>query len=162
MDQKYLKERRNIKFCAATITCLVMGVMLRYGCMTIISSQITQIVSIVFIYASYFMLLCIGRHIKKQGVHGIQNIAWSALIFYSLSLSSSAENVLWISIIHAITVTLCMFFLVDGIIRFGFSLVTRLKEMDKNGVESVDSIETVVAILTSLSAIVFSIIEISS
>ena len=161
MDQDtYCKNRKVFFLYAITITCIIVGLSLHFEKMRIISEQVSQILAVLFILASYLLLLRIASRLKQKEIHGLTAIAWASLLLFGVGNTSGIEGGIWLSILHSITVIILIYFLVDGIIRFSVSLIVRTKTSAIAEEKTIDSIDTVVAIITSLAAIIISIIEV--
>ena len=68
---------------------------------------------------------------------------------------------MWLEILQAVSTSILIYFLVDGIIRLVFSLVQKIKSLEGLQSKTVESIETVVAVVTSVAAIIISIVELA-
>lgn len=157
--EEYLKHRKEISLYAITISCLIMGILFQCGSIRIASDRISSTISSLFILASYYLLLKLGKNLKQRDIHGIQGIAWASFLLYLSSQSISEDMPLWIEILQAISIAVLIYFLIDGIIRLVFSLVLKIKKMGGAQERTVESIETVVAVVTSVAAIIISIVE---
>ena len=157
--EEYLEHRKEISLYAITISCLIMGILFQRGSLQVASDKISSTISGFFILASYYLLLKLGKDLKQRDIHGIQSIAWASFIIYLLSYSINADTPLWLEILQAVSAAMLIFFLVDGIIRLVFSLVQKIKKMGGTQEKTVESIETVVAVVTSVAAIIISIVE---
>ncbi len=161
MDQDTYRKNRKVFFLyATTITCIIVGLFLHYEKMQFISEQVSQILAVLFILASYFLLLRIASRLKQKEIHGLGAIAWASLLLFGTGNTSRIAGGTWLSILHSISIIVLIYFLVDGIIRFSVSLIVRIKTSAISEEKTIDSIDTVVAIITSLAAIIISIVEI--
>ena len=134
--------------------------MLHYGKLISGYDLVTDILSMVFMFIGYFLFLKIAKRLKEKIIHGLTNIAWSSYILFIQGVNKGSSPGLYVTIISFITAVLSIYCLVDGIIRFILSLISVIKVSSATGEKTVESIDTAVAIATSLIAIVISIIEI--
>lgn len=159
--EEYLKHRKEIFLYAITISCLIIGILFHCGSMRIASDKISLTISSLFILTSYYLLLKMGKNLKQRDIHGVQAIAWASFVLYLLSISKSGDMPLWLEILQAVSTSILIYFLVDGIIRLVFSLVQKIKSLEGLQSKTVESIETVVAVVTSVAAIIISIVELA-
>lgn len=156
--EEFLKHRKEMLLYSLTITCLIVGVLFRTNKLFIASDKVIAALSAVFILASYMLLLKIGADLNKKDIRGVQTIAWAAFLLYTKSIAVEENSALWVAIIDAISTFGAIFFLTFGSLQFVFSLINKIKAMDKKESKMIESMETVVAIVTSIAAIIISII----
>ena len=160
MDREtYYKNYKVFFLYSSTITCIIIGLLLHYGRMIVVSDKVSSILSAFIILAGYILLLIIAKRLKKKDIHGLSNIVWATYLLFSQGYYDSLQGVWW-SIVLAVETVILVYFLVDGIIRFIISLVSVIKTMSTKDNKMIESVDTAVAIVTSMVAIIISIIEI--
>ena len=157
--ETYFKNRKVFLLYSSMITCIIVGLFLHYGRLIFISDKISETLSLLFIFAGYILLLRIASRLKKKEIHGLSSIAWASYLLFMQSYASSFSY-LWLEVIKAVTTIVLIYFLIDGIIRFIISLISRIRTAASSEEKTIDSIDTAVAVVTSLTAIIISIIEI--
>ena len=155
----YRKNRKVLFLYATTITCVVVGLMLHFGKLVCISEQISQLLTIIFILAGYYLILKIASRLKEKEIHGLTAIAWASLLLFGMGNANEFSVGPFFSVLRTVSMVVLVYFLVDGIIRFVISLVSKAKAATVAEEKTIDSIDTIVAILTSLIAIIISVIE---
>ncbi len=156
--EEFLKYRKELLLYSATIASLVTGVLFQTGKMYVASDKVSFAIATILILGSYLLLQTIGARLNKKGVHGVQVIAWAAFILYTQTLADSEDPALWLSILSSVTSLCAIFYLVYGVLQFALSLTQKIRDMDKSQRKTMESVETVVAVVTSIAAIIISII----
>ena len=161
MDRStYFKNQKVFFLYSATITCIIVGVLFHYGKLEVASNKVSSILATLFILAGYLLFLKIARRLKQKEIHGLTNIVWATYLLFSQGYYRSSLQGLFWSILQAVETVVLVYFLVDGIIRFIISLVDVIKAASVTGEKTIASVDTAIAIVTSLLAIIISIIEI--
>lgn len=160
MDREaYYKNYKVFFLYSSTITCIIMGLSLHYGKLIVVSDKVSSILAMLFILAGYLLLHKIATRLKNKDIHGLRNIVWATFLLFSQGYYDSLQGVWW-SILRVVETVILVYFLVDGIIRFIISLVSVIKTISTTDNKMIESVDTSVAIVTSMIAIIISIIEI--
>ena len=155
-----MKKQKNntltkIWYHALTITLLIVAYLLKKSVIVVASDKVGVTIAAVFTFAAQIMLLKTAQNIEGVGIKGPVSIGCGAIMFYQLILFYPKEK-LWHQISILLMVLFYVFMAVYGIIELLVSLKKKLEEMKK--IESkkdkgVESIESLIAIVTALVAI---------
>jgi hypothetical protein len=156
--ETYLQIQKKIWFYALTITLVIIASLIKVGTVIIVSQEISATVSVCLFLLAYFMLIRIAEELKKKDIHGIQAVTYAFFMLNLLSQLLYCSSVAW-SIINSLSIMFLIFFMIDGIIRLILSLYCKLKEIRKVNEIDVVNAESIVAIVTSLIAVVISCVE---
>lgn len=157
--QEYWKIYKEINLFAWFFTCIIISIIVRTR-LIIYSFKVSQCISLVFIFASYYILLRIGKALKPYDIHGISDIARYSMVLFSiinvLDTSGSEVHFAWKAILF-LCVVLYLRFTIDGLIRLFMSVVFLIKK-NAEGFYPM-SIEGAIAIFTSTIAIGVTLFE---
>ena len=102
MDREtYYKNYKVFFLYSSTITCIIIGLLLHYGRMIVVSDKVSSILSTLIILAGYILLLIIAKRLKKKDIHGLSNIVWATYLLFSQEYFDSLQGVWW-SIVLAV------------------------------------------------------------
>lgn len=156
----YNKLKKEIWIYAATFTSLIAAILFQKGIVYIASESVSKTIALGFFSITYFLLLLIAKRLREKDIHGIQAMAWSLYTVMPLMLSNPYEVKLWFSILRTLIVVGAVFSFVDGAIRFLLSLIYIWQKNNKSDERDLlGSVESVIAVITSIIAIVISLHE---
>ena len=154
----FFKLKKKISFYALTITTLILSALLKMGIIIIVSYKISATISFCLLLVAYFMLLKIADSLKKQDIHGMTALLWSVMMLSNLISLFGKTSMFW-QITGFVLLAFFVFVAIDGIIRLILSFLYKLKEMREADEDAVINLESVVAIITSVIALVISCVE---
>lgn len=144
---------------AAIITFFILGVLLNYKKIFLISDDITSIAGMACFSLSSIMLTFAGAKLKKKEIFGVKEIAIGSLQLYLLSYifpnplitNSAGWSLAWFLI-----VAFYLFSFLDGCLALVYSV---LKRWEKDSDDMISRTESIVTIITTIPVAVFAGIQ---
>lgn len=133
----------------ATITTLLLGVLLHIDHLTFINPNISEFAERTCFSCAYLGLLIAGRETEKQGVHGLIELSIGGFQLYFLSIAFLLLKLesIWLSIAAFISTALFLFAAACGLVKLLIS-IHHLSNRKEQKLERVITI--IVSILTVL------------
>ena len=157
--EEYFKHRKDIRLYTLIITCVVLGTIIKSSQWISLSEKADKLISALLYIISYWLLLYAVSRLKAHEIHGMHAIVWSSFILYGLSLSDISKLGIAFLILRFLTISGCLFFLVDGTIRFVLSVIYKLKKTNGKSDGTAEAVEIVMAVVASLTAIIVSVLS---
>lgn len=156
--EEYLKIQKRIWLYALTITMAVVAFLLNRSVIEIVSTQVTVAIEVLFLVATYIMLMVIANRLKCIDIHGITALTWACMGLYQVLPLSASINPFW-QVTKFLLLLCYIFAFVDGTIRLLLSLGRKLRDIREKDKDNAESIESIIAIVTSLIALFISCVE---
>lgn len=139
---------------AATITLFLMGIFLQINPSFLLSYSITRTAQTILYGTACVILIKIGRNLEQKNIAGVPEIAVGAFQVYTISRGVPHDGY-W-SFLFLCSVGFFLFTFIGGSLAFICSIL----QVKKNrSTDLLSKTESIVAILTSLIAVVFAGIE---
>ena len=156
----FFRNRKKILLYTNTITCFIISILFRKDIVVIYSSEVSTLIAYVFLIASYVMFMTIAFKLTNKGIYGLPAIGLASFVLQTnVAFRSFSIMKWWWHIVLAILVFYYVSTLVYGLIHLAISLVYVVKKQLTSDDKTADSIDIVVAVVTSIIALVLSIIE---
>ncbi|MBO4914175.1 MAG: hypothetical protein J5449_03130 [Oscillospiraceae bacterium] len=155
MKKQQSSTLTKIWYHALTITLLIVSYLLKKPVIFVVSDRIGATIAAVFTFAAHIMLLKTAQNIEGGGIKGPIWIGCGAIMLYQLLLFYPKEKI-WHQVSILLLVFCYIFMAVYGTIELLVSLKKKLEEMKKienKKDKGVESIESLIAIVTALVAI---------
>jgi membrane protein len=156
--EDYLKIQKQVWLYALTMTMPLGALLLNQGVIRVISDRVTATIEALFLVATYVMLIIIANRLKRIDIHGVTASVLAAMGLYQVLQLNENVDTFWQ--VTKFLLSICYIFaFVDGTIRLLLSLGHKLRDVRKTDKENAESIESIIAIVTSLIALFISCVE---
>lgn len=156
--EEYLKIQKQVWLYAFTMTMPLAALLLNRGVIRVISDRVTASIEVLFMVATYVVLIIVANRLKHIGIHGVTASALTAMGLYQVLQLNENIDTFWQ--VTKFLLSVCYIFaFVDGTIRLLLSLGHKLRDIRKTDKDNAESVESIIAIVTSLIALFISCVE---